>query len=81
MWKLQKNFTHFCVEGNDFGKENMKKIISFLNKENFYMFAWMYNKEQTKKFRIINNIMKVANLFNKNWFYINTKKCNEDAQL
>ena len=29
------------------------------------MFIWEYNKEQTKKFGIINNIMKVANLFNK----------------
>ena len=79
--EITQNFTHFYIEGNNFNKENMKKIISFLNKENFYMFAWMYNKEQTKKFGIINNIMKVANLSNKNWFYINTKKCNEDAQL
>ena len=29
------------------------------------MFAWEYNKEQAKKFGIINNIMKVANLSNK----------------
>ena len=79
--EITQNFTHFYIEGNNFNKENMKKIISFLNKENFYMFAWMYNKEQTKKFGIINNIMKVANLSNKIWFYINTKKCNEDAQL
>ena len=79
--EITQNFTHFYIEGNNFNKENMKKIISFLNKENFYMFAWMYNKEQTKKFGIINNIMKVANLSNKIWFYINAKKCNEDAQL
>ena len=79
--EITQNFTHFYIEGNNFNKENMKKIISFLNKENFYMFAWMYNKEQTKKFGIINKIMKVANLSNKIWFYINTKKCNEDAQL
>ena len=26
------------------------------------MFAWEYNKEQAKKFGIINNIMKEANL-------------------
>ena len=79
--EITQNFTHFYIEGNNFNKENMKKIISFLNKENFYMFAWMYNKEQTKKFGIINNIMKVANLSNKIWFYINTKKSNEDIQL
>ena len=79
--EITQNFTHFYIEGNTFNKENMKKIISFLNKENFYMFAWHYNKEQTKKFGIINNIMKVANLSNKIWFYINTKKCNEDIQL
>ena len=79
--EITQNFTHFYIEGNNFNKENMKKIISFLNKENFYMFAWAYNKEQTKKFGIINNIMKVANLSNKIWFYINTKKSNEDIQL
>ena len=79
--EITQNFTHFYIEGNNFNKENMKKIISFLNKENFYMFAWTYNKEQTKKFGIINNIMKVANLSNKIWFYINTKKSNEDIQL
>ena len=79
--EITQNFTHFYIEGNNFNKENMKKIISFLNKENFYMFAWMYNKDQTKKFGIINNIMKVANLSNKIWFYINTKKSNEDIQL
>ena len=44
------------------------------------MFAWQYNKEQTKKFGIINNIMKVANLSNKVWFYINSKKSNDDTQ-
>ena len=79
--EITQNFTHFYIEGNDFNKDNLKKIISFLNKENFYMFAWMYNKDQTKKFGIINNIMKVANLSNKIWFYINTKKSNEDIQL
>jgi len=44
------------------------------------MFDWEYNKEQTKKFGIINNIMKVVNLSNKIWFYINTKKTDEDIQ-
>ena len=44
------------------------------------MFVLVYNKEQTKKFGIINNIMIVANLSNKIWFYINTKKTNEDIQ-
>ena len=78
--EITQNFTHFYIEGNTFNKDNWKKIISFLNKENFYMFAWEYNKEQTKKFGIINNIMKVANLSNKIWFYINTKKTNEDIQ-
>jgi len=61
-------------------KDNWKNIISFLKKENFYMFALEYNKEQAKKFGIINNIMIVANLSNKIWFYINTKKTNEDIQ-
>jgi len=78
--EITQNFTHFYIEGNTFNKDNWKKIISFLNKENFYMFAWEYNKEQTKKYGIINNIMKVANLSNKIWFYINTKKTNEDIQ-
>ena len=44
------------------------------------MFVLVYNKEQTKKFGIINNIMKVDNLSNKIWFYINTKKTNENIQ-
>ena len=78
--EITQNFTHFYIEGNIFSKDNFKKIISFLNKENFYMFAWQYNKEQTKKFGIINNIMKVANLSNKVWFYINSKKSNDDTQ-
>ena len=78
--EITQNFTHFYIEGNISSKDNFKKILSFLNKENFYMFAWQYNKEQTKKFGIINNIMKVANLSNKIWFYINTKKSNEDIQ-
>jgi hypothetical protein len=78
--EITQNFTHFYIEGNTFNKDNWKKIISFLNKENFYMFAWQYNKEQTKKFGIINNIMKVANLSNKVWFYINSKKSNDDIQ-
>ena len=77
--EITQNFTHFYIEGNIFSKDNCKKIISFLNKENFYMFAWQYNKEQTKKFGI-NNIMKVANLSNKVWFYINSKKSNDDIQ-
>ena len=78
--EITQNFTHFFIDGNNFNKENMKKIISFINKENFYMFAWSYNKEQTKKFGIINNIMKVANMSNKIWFYINTRKYNDDIQ-
>ena len=78
--EITQNFTHFYIEGNSFTKDNFKKIISFLNKENFYMFAWSYNKEQTKKFGIINNIIKVANLSNKVWFYINSKKSNDDIQ-
>ena len=78
--EITQNFTHFYIEGNIFSKDNFKKIISFLNKENFYMFARQYNKEQTKKFGIINNIMKVANLSNKVWFYINSKKSNDDIQ-
>ena len=78
--EITQNFTHFYIEGNSFSKDNFKKIISFLNKENFYMFAWSYNKEQTKKFGIINNIIKVANLSNKVWFYINSKKSNDDIQ-
>ena len=78
--EITQNFTHFYIEGNTFNKDNWKKIISFLNKENFYIIAWKYNKEQTKKFGIINNIMKVYNLSNKIWFYINTKKTNEDIQ-
>ena len=79
--EMTQNFTHFYIEGNSFTKDNLKKIISFLNKENFYMFAWSYNKEQTKKFGIINNIMKVANLSNKIWFYINSQKAKDDSEL
>ena len=79
--EITQNFTHFYIEGNSFTKDNLKKIISFLNKENFYMFAWSYNKEQTKKFGIINNIMKVANLSNKIWFYINSQKAKDDSEL
>ena len=77
--EITQNFTHFYIEGNVFTKDNFKKILSFLNKENFYMFAWPYNKEQTKKFGITNNVMKIANLSNKIWFYINSKKI-EDFQ-
>ena len=74
---ITQNFTHFYIEGNKFSKDNMKKIISFLLKENFCMFAWSYNKEETKKFGLINNIIKVATLSNKIWFYIkNNKKEN-----
>ena len=72
--EITQNFTHFYIEGNKFSKENMKKIISFLSKDNFYMFAWSFNKEETKKFGLINNIVKVANLSDKVWFYINIKK-------
>ena len=79
--EITQNFTHFYIEGNTFNKDNLKKIVSFLNKENFYMFAWSFNKEQTKKLGIINNIMKVANLSDKIWFYINTKKINEDISI
>ena len=79
--EITQNFTHFYIEGNTFNKDNLKKIVSFLNKENFYMFAWSFNKEQTKKLGIINNIMKVANLSDKVWFYINTKKINEDISI
>ena len=75
---ITQNFTHFYIEGNKFSKDNMKKIISFLLKENFCMFAWSYNKEETKKFKLINNIIKVATLSNKIWFYIkNNKKENK----
>ena len=76
--EITQNFTHFYIEGNKFSKDNMKKIISFLNKEKFYMFAWSFNKELTKKYGIINNIIKVANLSNKVWFYINSKKSGEN---
>ena len=72
--EITQNFTHFYIEGNKFSKENMKKIISFLSKENFYMFAWCFNKEETKKYGLMNNISKVATISNKVWFYINNKK-------
>lgn len=75
--EITQNFTHFYIEGNKFSKENMKKIVSFLSKENFYMFAWYYNKEETKKFGLTNNIVKVANLSDKVWFYINIKKAED----
>ena len=78
--EITQNFTHFYIEGNKFYKENIKKIVSFLNKEKFYMFAWSYNKDITKKYGIINNIMKVANLSNKVWFYINLKLNNDNNQ-
>ena len=41
------------------------------------MFAWSYNKEETKKFGLVNNIIKVANLSDKVWFYINNKNCEK----
>ena len=41
-FEITQNFTHFYIEGNKFKKDNRKKIISFLNKENFYMFIWEY---------------------------------------
>ena len=44
-FEITQNFTHFYIEGNKFNKDNLKNIISFLNKENFYMFIWEYNKE------------------------------------
>ena len=68
---IYQNFTHFYIEGNNFNKDNFKKIITFLSKDNYKMFAWNYNKEETKKFGLIKNIIKVANLSNKIWFYIN----------
>ena len=58
----------------------MKKIISFLSKENFYMFDWSFNKEETKKYGLIYNISKVATLSNKIWFYINNKKTENKNQ-
>ena len=78
--EITQNFTHFYIEGNKFSKENMKKIVSFLRKENFYMFGWCYNKEETKKYGLVNNIIKVANLSNKIWFYINNKKTENEKQ-
>ena len=77
--EITQNFTHFYIEGNKFSKDNMKKIISFLTKENYYMFAWFYNKEETRKFGLINNLIKVANLSNKVWFYINTKNIENNC--
>ena len=78
--EITQNFTHFYIEGNKFSKDNMKKIISFLSKEKYFMFAWSYNKEETKKYGLINNVIKVANLSNKVWFYINSKKCQNNSQ-
>ena len=57
----------------------MKKIISFLSKENYHMFAWLYNKEETRKFGLNNNLIKVANLSNKVWFYINIKNIENNC--
>jgi hypothetical protein len=73
---IYQNFTHFYIEGNNFNKDNFKKIITFLSKDNYKMFAWNYNKEETKKFGLIKNIIKVANLSNKIWFYINNNNEN-----
>ena len=73
---IYQNFTHFYIEGNNFNKDNLKKIIAFLSKENYKMFAWNYNKEETKKFGLFKNIIKVANLSNKIWFYINNNENN-----
>ena len=78
--EITQNFTHFYIEGNKLSKDNMRKIISFLNKDNFYMFCWSYNKEETKKFGLINNIVKVATISNKIWFYINIKKNENNNQ-
>ena len=73
---IYQNITHFYIEGNNFNKDNLKKIIAFLSKENYKMFAWNYNKEETKKFGLLKNIIKVANLSNKIWFYINNNENN-----
>ena len=73
---IYQNITHFYIEGNNFNKDNLKKIIAFLSKENYKMFAWNYNKEETKKFGLFKNIIKVANLSNKIWFYINNNENN-----
>ena len=78
--EITQNFTHFYIEGNKFSKENIKKIISFLSKEKYFMFAWCYNKEETKKYGLINNVIKVANLSDKVWFYINRKNCENNNQ-
>ena len=75
---IYQNITHFYIEGNNFNKDNLKKIIAFLSKENYKMFAWNYNKEETKKFGLIKNIIKVANLSNKIWFYINNNNENNN---
>ena len=75
---IYQNFTHFYIEGNNFSKDNLKKIVAFLSKENYKMFAWNYNKEETKKFGLIKNIIKVANLSNKIWFYINNNNENNN---
>ena len=72
--EITQSFTHFYIEGNILSKDNMRKIISFLSKDNFYMFCWSFNKEETKKYGLINNIVKVATISNKIWFYINIKK-------
>lgn len=77
--EITQNFTHFYIEGNKFSKDNMKKIVSFLTKENYCMFAWSYNKEETKKLGLINNIIKVANLSDKVWFYINIKNSDNNC--
>ena len=76
--EITQNFTHFFIEGNKFNKDNLRKIISFLSKESFVMFAWGFNKEETKKFGLINHLLKVANFSDKVWFYINLKKCNNE---
>ena len=72
--EITQNFSHFYIEGNHFSKDNMKKIISFLSKEKFTLFAWAFNKDETKKMGLGHNIIKVGNITNKIFFYLNSGK-------
>ena len=65
-------YTHFYINNENFTKEQYDIIIKFLQKNNYKLFCWYHNKEETIKMGI-KNILKVGFLKTKNlYFYLNT---------
>ena len=65
-------YTHFYINNVNFSKEQYEIIIKFLQKNNYKLFCWYHNKEETIKMGI-KNILKVGFLKTKNlYFYLNT---------